>query len=1154
MNGWNENNKSLRENIVTYRGSDIICINETHLTGVKKLELEGYTWEGNNRSKQHVKARKGYGGVGIFIKNSLYERYHIAIEFKEYDDMLGILFTDKNSGFCFLVYSLYLPPETSTVFNNAPEFFERILVEVYKRVETDAIYLVGDFNAKLGALADFTDIDDIRPRKVIDLTENNHGKALKEFLIDSKCCTVNGRVTPEFDNYTFVSTRGTSVVDYFITPHDCIDDIVECRVDLVSSIIEDLGIESLISDNCREPDHSLLTIKINTSPFVIESRMLGAKNYTTPSSSIPRYKVRTLPQNFMNSESLCQVLNDLIDEINVTMETQSSVDKMYDKLLNVIHKEMQDKLTPIAKGGRRKNTPYKPYWNSDLSGLWKTAHEKELIYTRFRGRRAIKETLRRDFILARRKFDKLLKKRQRNYRRGVLIEIETVNTTDPRQFWKMLKKLGPNRKNQIPWEVYDENGQINCNKEYVLNKWKNDYNTLYNENNDVYDDRFRDEILNSKAHLERGMQDPLYESNRMLNQPITLDEVKKAVTRAKSGKAMGTDSIPNEVLKNDRIVGALHALFQLCFDSGKVPSLWTQSVINPIPKNKTNDPRVPLNYRGISLLSCIYKIYSAILNNRLTKHLDDNSLIHDEQNGFREGRSCVDHIFTLSSIIRNKIQQKQDIYACYVDFRKAFDFLDREMMLFRFLEFGIDGKFYSVIKGIYHRAQCAVRINGVMTDWFSSTQGTKQGDNLSPNCFSMYLNPLISDLKASGLGICIDQNTIPVLAYADDLVLVSETPDGLQKLIDILYSWCHKWRLSVNIDKTKVMHFREKSAPRTDRVFRYNNLDIECVSEYKYLGVLLNDHMDFTKTANLLANSAGRALGSVINKVKMNKDLGFKSFTTLVDNCVIPILCYGSGVWGQKYYKICEDVILRACRFYSGVHRLSPIPGIQGDFGWLDCKSRWAIESARLFNRFLKMDDSRLNKKVFLYDKSICKENWSSSFKNLLIDLDMENHWTGNRPIPLEIFKKRITERFARDWRHHCSTKDKLRTYRLFKTDIKTASHLNSNLPKYERSLISQLRLGVLPLRIETGRYQNLIEAERICEVCDSNQVENEYHFLFECDLYNNERSIMETAMRANFNELSVTDKFNLVFLHPYSLGRYMAKSFNIRKSKLYKS
>ncbi len=405
-------------------------------------------------------------------------------------------------------------------------------------------------------------------------------------------------------------------------------------------------------------------------------------------------------------------------------------------------------------------------------------------------------------------------------------------------------------------------------------------------------------------------------------------------------------------------IEALHAFFQLCFDAGKIPTLWTQSVINPIPKNRTNDPRVPLNYRGISLLSCVYKIYSSILNARLTRHLDNNELIHDEQNGFRRGRSCVDHIFTLSSIIRNKIESKQEIFACYVDFRKAFDLLDRDMMLFRFLEYGIDGKFYNTIKGIYRQAQCTVKLNGSMTDWFSSTQGTKQGGNLSPTCFSMYLNPLITEIKASGLGVTVNNDIISVLAYADDLVLIAENSQDLQTIIDILHSWCLRWRLSVNIGKTKVMHFRPKTSPLTKIVFKYNNLPIECVSEYKYLGVLMDEHMDFSKTANLLANSAGRALGAVINKIRLNKDVGFNSFTTLIDNCVIPILCYGSGVWGQKHYKVCEDVILRACRYYSGVHRLSPIPGIQGDFGWLDCRSRWIIESARLYNRFLKMDNN----------------------------------------------------------------------------------------------------------------------------------------------------------------------------------------------------
>ncbi len=705
----------------------------------------------------------------------------------------------------------------------------------------------------------------------------------------------------------------------------------------------------------------------------------------------------------------------------------------------------------------------------------------------------------------------------------------------------------------IPWEVYDSTGNISTDKEFILNHWKSEYNKLYNNISGDYDDMFRENILNMKDHKERSMQDPLYNANINLNRPISLDEVKKVVSKAKNGKAVGMDNIPNEILKCQPIIGALHALFQLCFDSGKVPTIWTKSIISPIPKNRTNDPRVPLNYRGISLLSCVYKLYSATLNTRLIKHLEDNDILHDEQNGFRGGRSCQDHIFTLSSIIKNRINEKKSTFACYIDFRKAFDLLDRDLMLYRFLDYGVDGKFYEVIKGIYNKALCSVKINGLLTDWFETTHGTKQGDNLSPNCFSMYINPLLSELKSLGLGVQVDNTVISVLAYADDLVLIAENENDLQRLITSLQNWCHKWRLSVNIDKTKAMHFRNKNEPVTNFVFKINNLPLECVNEYKYLGIIMDQFMSFDKTAEMLSSSAGRALGAIINKVRVNKDLGFNSFTTLIENCVSPILQYSSGVWGNKKFKNCEDVILRACRFYSGVHRLTPIPGIQGDFAWLDCKSRSVLEMIRLYNRFIKMDDNRLNKRVFLWDREICKDNWSSSYKGILDDMNLGNYWLNSRIIPLDLAKDRVRERLKRDWKHQCSTKDKLRTYRIHKKDMRVASHLNCNMPKYQRSLISQLRLGVLPLRIETGRFVRLDEADRLCQVCSNNDIENEFHFLFECDEYNEYRSKLETAIGTNFSDLSAQEKFDRVFSHPHSLGRYMTLAYRKRREKLYK-
>ena len=116
------------------------------------------------------------------------------------------------------------------------------------------------------------------------------------------------------------------------------------------------------------------------------------------------------------------------------------------------------------------------------------------------------------------------------------------------------------------------------------------------------------------------------------------------------------------------------------------------------------------------------------------------------------------------------------------------------------------------------------------------------------------------------------------------------------------------------------------------------------------------------------------------------------------------------------------------------------------------------------------------------------------------------------------------------------------------------ASHLCCNMPKYERSLISQLRLGILPLRIETGRYSNLDVKDRTCLICNTNSVESEEHFLFDCTFYATERSIFETGLNCNFIDLSTVEKFKLIFKHPYKLAKYVKTAIEKRKNKLYGS
>lgn len=306
--------------------------------------------------------------------------------------------------------------------------------------------------------------------------------------------------------------------------------------------------------------------------------------------------------------------------------------------------------------------------------------------------------------------------------------------------------------------------------------------------------------------MENNMLDPLREHNPYLNRPIELDEVKNVIMKSKNGKSSGVDEIPYEVLKYDCVIEVIHRLFMLCFESHIIPSVWRQAIICPILKDSNSDPRVPLNYRGISLLSTIYKMYSSILNHRLVSYLEDNNLLVDEQNGFRRERSCADHVFTLNSIIQNR----KETFVAFIDLQKAFDTVDRDLLKFSLLNNGIDGDFYNSIKSIYGNTVSCVRVSELCTDWFSTSAEVRQGDNLSPTLFALFINDLAKEIKELRKGITVGEINLSILLYADDIAILSDSKENLQKILDTVSYWCEKWRLHINMKKSGIIHFRKK--------------------------------------------------------------------------------------------------------------------------------------------------------------------------------------------------------------------------------------------------------------------------------------------------------------------------------------------------------
>ena len=162
--------------------------------------------------------------------------------------------------------------------------------------------------------------------------------------------------------------------------------------------------------------------------------------------------------------------------------------------------------------------------------------------------------------------------------------------------------------------------------------------------------------------------------------------------------------------------------------------------------------------------------------------------------------------------------------------------------------FGLSSNFLLAVKALYEDVVCSVNVNNTLTDWFSVNSGIKQGCILSPTLFAMYIDDLVQEVNHKHLGVDCQMCTLSALLYADDIVLTAPSAKNLQGQITTVAEWCARWGMSVNLSKTNIVHFRRKmrSKPRSSVTFTFNGNEIKYVSQYKYLGLLLNEHLDWS--------------------------------------------------------------------------------------------------------------------------------------------------------------------------------------------------------------------------------------------------------------------------------------------------------------------
>jgi hypothetical protein len=906
---------------------DIVCITETKLCDSDSLELDGFSVFMKNRSK----AKRNSGGVAVLVRKDLTN--YVEILDSQSDFNMWFKISNELLGYDLLCCNTYIPPENSAY--SSIDLFDTLENEYIALHNNDELVcFFGDFNGRSKDLTDLCSldtelldsldvIDDYLKAKIGEeniLDElgfslnrvsqdpkcNNYGLRLLEMCKTIGVCIINGRIGSDKGIGHF-TCDGASVVDYILSSPKLFPAIADFEV---------------LDFDCNYSDKHcplFLALKMVDPTLYLHGSKQSANrdvNIVENAKAKPKWcsdKKEELRNN-LNDEKLAQFL-ELVQSADGRAMNQTDIDEIVNSIGVVFNESASDTGIMYKNHHREFNrkSGAKPWFN-------KECEDRRKEYLHVKNQFAISKTLvlRQGMRNLNKEYKKTPRKAYNDYYAELNKKLRNLKRTNPKVFWSILNK-GSKLREEVPVDT---------------------------------DDFFRHFRDLNRANIDEDAETNVLESgsvgyNTELNAPITSGEISNCIKKLKNNKAHGTDMVLNEYLKNtdDKMLPIYNLMFNLVLNTGHIPTSWLTGIIRPLYKKKGDKTDVN-NYRGLTLLSCFGKLFTSVLNNRLTSFLECHNAIGTEQAGFRKGYSTLEHIFTMRCLLDLYLEKKKRLYCCFVDYKKAFDTIDRITLWHKLISHNINGKFFKVIFNLYHGAKSCVSLgkNAPMSIFFSCLVGVRQGENLSPVLFAIYLNDLEQFLSKKYNGLPLLKNTVSesledddvtvylnlfILLYADDTILLSENEVELQNALDGMLEYCKLNKLHINTSKTKVMIF-SRGKVRNFPEFKYGDERVEVVDKYTYLGNCLNYNGSLIPNLKALSLLANKAMFAVLNK---GKNLDVDTLLHLFDSMVMPILMYGCETWGYCNIDIIERVHLRFCKLLLKLNKSTPNVMVYGELG-----------------------------------------------------------------------------------------------------------------------------------------------------------------------------------------------------------------------------
>jgi hypothetical protein len=495
----------------------------------------------------------------------------------------------------------------------------------------------------------------------------------------------------------------------------------------------------------------------------------------------------------------------------------------------------------------------------------------------------------------------------------------------------------------------------------------------------------------------------------------------------------------------------------------------------------------------------------------------------------------------------------QQLFACFVDFKKAYDTVPRAKLWAKLQARGLGGSWLRSVQALYADVPMSVRTASGLTPCFQARLGLKQGCPLSPTLFGLYIDDFEAEvLAAAQRGEQLDLpafegsgSQVPPLLYADDMTLLATSAEGLQQQLNLLQRYCEQWGLTVNTVKTKLLLM---SGQRTQQAalqaaqqagLTFGGSPIEAVTSFKYLGITFHASTCLAgaaapaRTKAALHNSRARcaALGIEAPRVQL------RLFSTLVDS----VLSYGAEVWGvQLAAKAAAGIGSTGCeaerlhlsflRQLLGVRQGTPSAVVLAETGEQPLWARWVLRAVRLWNKALAVEEGSLLRQAAFASvglaaaegsRQAARQPWAQQLAAAMAAVGMQLDLANPRPVSVAAVRSSCQQRQLQMLQTAASRPgaSKLQHYTegICGGKLDTASlavpaaYLLAVRERCRRQALAQWVTGSFWGREETGRWEKLPREQRLCPHCGGG-IETVEHMVFHCPLY--------APLRSRFSDL----------------------------------